>query len=191
MRRFFRWTAILVGVGVVALAVLWFAMPARERPEDGEADPILWLRRPIVKTLYRTGLVSHNAFGYDEWIPSEPSSESWSGTEASETATEWSRVAYGVEPVYRGLVWRAGFRVTVKVDQRTALPATLSHLRLLYDPGSGPVGIADGGPGERMPDGRTTRYAVRGYVPAEARRFGFVEVDAAGKESEFDGWGTK
>ena len=169
MRRWGR----RVAYGLIALAVvvgvLYVAMPPAKTAAEGVADPILWIRKPIVKGLHHVGILPRSFFGPDDWIPSSASSETWGDAKTFDDAKAATRVTWEYQPVYRGVFWRVGMRATYKVDRRGDPKGDPDHIRLWWKDANGPQRtIADGGPmvREAAPDLR--RWRVDGYIPGEA-----------------------
>jgi hypothetical protein len=190
MRRWGRRIAYgLVGLGVV-LAGLYVALPPAKTEAEGAADPILWIRKPVVKGLHHLGIVPRSFLGPDDWIPSSAGSETWAGEgKTFETADAATRVTWEYQPVYRGVFWRAGMRAGYKVDRRGDPKDDPHHLRLWWKGADGrEVRIADGGP--MTPDSASglRRWRVDGYVPPEARSAGIDWVMPDGTTCCGESW---
>ena len=71
MFRILRVLGILAALVTLAIAGLYLLVPANERPEDGSADPVLAVRRPIVGFLRAQGIVPKPVFVFrDPILPS-------------------------------------------------------------------------------------------------------------------------
>lgn len=190
MRRWGRRIAYgLVGIAV-AIAVLYVAVPPAKTEADGPADPILWIRRPVVKGLHHVGILPRAFFGPDDWIPTAGDSESWSGEgKAFETADAATRVTWESRPVYRGLLWRTGMRFTVKVDRRGDPKGDPARLRLWLKPAGGEkTMVAEGGPGVSEEGTGLRRWRVDGYIPGDAVAFGYDSLEPDGTVAEGSSW---
>jgi hypothetical protein len=157
---------------MIAAGVLYFAFPANETEADGPADPILNARRDALGVLRKIGLVRKRFFlEHDPWLPSAYGSR-WMDEEKRVTA----RVSRVSEPVYRGLFWRVGERVSVRMEEFREPYRDMRVLRLGY--------VADGRrfiAGESRFEAGARAFEVTGFVPAGTEGYFAEEVDAAGE----------
>jgi hypothetical protein len=185
---------VLRRVGVVAvvfaalLGVLWFALPAARRPADGPADPLLFLRRPVVRTAYDIGWIARNRL-LDDWLPSRSSAESWEGRHASfEAAPSGTRDAWESEPVYRGALWRVGVRVQVTYETKGRDDDPVAHLSIWQELDGRRETIASGEPSSHDEATGTRRAEVSGFVEDDADAFGWSYRTASGTAGEIRSW---
>lgn len=181
-----RWATIpAIGVVAVALAVagLYLALPANETETQGAADPILGLRRQAIGLLRAIGLVEGPVgfFDTDPWLPSAGGSEWMRPGTKDIVAARLSRLA---EPVYRGLLWVVGDRVTVRMEEFEEPERDVRLLRLGY--------VRDGRKliaGEARFEAGARDRRVSGFVPRASAGYFAEEVDAAGDVWRCS-WGT-
>ena len=189
-RGLFRWLGRAVVAIVIAMVVCWFALPPAIDAKDGAADPILSVRRPFMKTLYRLG-VPRSFIGPDDWIPSETSTESWSSDTKNstfESATDSTQTTLQSEPVYRGALWRVGRRVTIVLNLKGPDADPPVALTLWSDGDAGQVEIAKGGAATVDAVTGVRRLEISGFVPSSARNFGWSRVSADGRVNEGSSW---
>ncbi len=181
-----RWATVLaVGVVAVALAVvgLCLALPGNETEVQGAADPILGIRREAIGLLRAIGLMEGPVFICpDRWLPSAGGSEWMSPGTKDVVAARLSRLA---EPVYRGLLWVVGDRVTVRMEEFEEPERDVRLMRLGYVR-NGRMVIA----GEARFEAGARDRRVSGFVPRDSAGYFVEEVDAAGQTHEVCSWGT-
>ena len=191
MKRLSMWIArVALGI-VISATVTWFAMPPAERSEDGAADPIVWVRRPILKALGAVGLAPRSLIAPDPWLPGESVSESWAGGPAATFADGASatRLTMTSEPVYRGALWHVGFRVTIRLETRGASTDEHAGLALWTSTGTTRSELVRAASTMGTTTDGVRRIEVRGFVPDEADRFGYAEVTADGRSIDGSWWG--
>lgn len=191
MSRAFRFVLRWLGrIGIaiaVTLVVLWFALPPAIDPRSGEADPLLGVRRPVMKALYALG-IPHPIDGPDDWMPSELVQGSWPGP-GSARSIESRHVTLRSEPVYRGGVWRVGRRVAIRIERTGPTPDPVVDLVLWSETGDVRTELARGGPATTDAATGVRRVEVRGFVDADAERFGWVETYKDGRRYDGESWG--
>lgn len=187
-RGLLRWAGRAAIAVVLALVVMWLTMPPARDPASGDADPLLGARRPVMKALYALGVP--RSFGApDDWLPSVVSSTTWAGAGGSfETAPTATRTTLRSEPVYRGGVWRVGCRVTIVIERRGTDPEPVVDLVLWSEIGDVRTEIARGGPTTTDAATGVRRVEVRGFVDADAERFGWVETYKDGRRYDGESW---
>lgn len=146
---------IAVGLALaIATGILYFAVPANETVEQGPADPLLWARRPLIRTLKAAGLLKFDERFPNPYLPS---------------------ASARTEPVYRGLLWPVGLRVTRRVRLYEGDPGSLRSIRLCYAVGGERFVAAENDkPGERSGE-------VSGFVPRSARGYWTERTDEKGE----------
>jgi len=105
---------VALGIAValsVAGGILYFAVPANRMAEDGPADPILGVRRPVVRALQAVGILKFDERFPNPYLPT----------------CSW-------QPVYRGVFWPVGWRVTKRVTDYNDVG--MRSARLCYAVGS-------------------------------------------------------
>jgi hypothetical protein len=135
-----RW---LLG-SVLALAagalVLYVALPANEQADEGPADPILHIRRPVVRALKFLKILKFDERFVNPYLP---------------TGRE--------EPVYRGIFWPVGWRMTRRVTDHNGLG--MRSARLCYAVGSERFVAAE----DESPRGPSVE--LTGFIPLSARGY--------------------
>jgi hypothetical protein len=106
-----RWLLGSILAITVATLVLYVALPANETADEGPADPILGIRRPVVRALDALGILK-----FDERFPN------------------CYLPCPGWEPVYRGLFRPVGWRITWRVTDHNDVG--MRSVRLCYAVGS-------------------------------------------------------
>lgn len=187
MRRLLRVLGILAAVVALTVAVLYLFVPANESPEDGSADPVLDVRRPIVGLLRDLGIVQGRVLFFSD--PYLPSATRTGYGEPGEPNVVTRSVRVSWEPVYRGLLWPVGDRVTFRVELRGDDRHELTSMRLWYEEDGrrevAGVGTVENGPGDPPVHGAT----VQGYVPRTATAYGIESVLPDGTVVDGDSWG--
>jgi hypothetical protein len=168
----------------VAIAVAYLVVPANEIAAEGPADPLLSIRRPVIKALIWAGILSGPGLFFDRfpYLPTRGGYE-WSKPGSAGEYIPTGKVEVTKEPVYRGLLWPVGHRITYC---RTTPAAGDGYcaVRLCYVEGSRTVVAAESP--YAGPDAR--RSEVSGFVPSSARGFW---VDCANDKGDVrtDAWG--
>jgi len=166
--------ALALAVGVVHLAV-----PPNETAEEGCADPFLFVRRPVLKALEALPLLRFRAKPY---LPSVGESMV---TEVLPTGEKLPVCNMEVqrEPVYRGLAWKVGRRITYRLRYFREHDEDWRAVRLCYVVG-----------GERFVAGENTApeanlAEVSGFVPSSDRGVWVEYTDGNGEVHGLNGWG--
>jgi len=176
MRGVLKFLVVAVVVASAGVALLYVVLPGNQAATDGPADPILKLRRPVLRVLRWAG-VDHSGAGlfwFDSYLPSGNCSE-WSSPGSDGTPHVTARLSRSLEPVYRGLLWRIGDRVTIRMQEFEEPENDVRSLRLGY--------VRDGEvftAGESHFGSNTRDRQVTGYVPGDADGWFAVETDAQG-----------
>lgn len=182
MKRLGLAVAIVAFVLAAPVGVLYVAVPPNETPQEGPADPILGLRRTVLLTLQATGLV-HGPTFFDGWyLPTVGGSEIRDGGVDEEGALLW-RMEIEREPVYRGVFWRVGYRITYRTTEFGDERNHWQVLRLCYAE-DGRRFVAGEGTLEKGRD-----HLVKGYVPCSADGYWVEAVDKRGDVHSQHGWG--
>ena len=106
MKTFLRILVVVLLIAGLGTSIVYLVVPANENPGDGPADPILAVRRPVLTWLRDVGVVDGPIFiAPDPWLPSGFSTE-----------TEAETMTCKREPVFRGLFWPVGMRITVRTE---------------------------------------------------------------------------
>ncbi|MHC4550734.1 MAG: hypothetical protein ACYTEZ_18395 [Planctomycetota bacterium] len=176
MRSFARFLVVAVLFGAAGVGLFHLASPANETNVDGPADPILRARREVLGLLRRWGLIKKPLFpGYDPWLPSCFVSE-WleDGPDGGRVVS--ARLSRTTEPVYRGLFWVVGDRVTVRMEEFLEPDREVRRLRLGY--------VANGRryiAGERRFEACARDYLVSGFVPRTSEGYYAEEIGPQGE----------
>lgn len=149
-----RWFArILCAVLLVALS-LTMLFPANI--ESGPADPILDLRMRTLRFLMKHGIIDEPGFfGTYPWLPTRGGSEWRHGNVVT------ARVTTTSEPVYRGLFWLVGHRITVRLEEIIPPRSDYEQWSLGYVVGDRVVIAAT-----KTYEAGTTDFVISGFVPA-------------------------
>jgi hypothetical protein len=154
--NFARATLVVAVSLVLATGVAYVAVPANETADEGPADPILWARRPIVRALKAAGVLKFDERFQNPYLPT-PSERT--------------------EPVYRGLLWPVGYRITRQVTDHNG--CGMRSIRLCYAIGRNRYVAAENErPGE-----------VSGFVPLSARGYWTELTDDRGEVHSVTGRG--
>lgn len=185
-----RWVLkFLVAAAVIASAggaVLYLVLPGNHTATEGAADPIIGLRRPVLRALRWAG-IDHSRggfFWFDAWLPSGYSSE-WQEPLSDGARRTTARLSRSAEPVYRGLFWVIGDRITIRMEEFEEPEIDVRALRLGYVK-DGQVFTA----AEATFDGGARDRVVAGYVPRGAEGWFAVEIDARGDHHDLCSHGT-
>jgi hypothetical protein len=155
VREFGRAVGILVAIAAVGAGSLYVALPPNETAAQGPADPIRKVRRPVVRFLRKLGIGEGERF--DVW-------HRYRQVASSE---------YRRAPVYRGLFWRVGDRVSLRYSEDAG-----RVVRLCYVERGRTLVAAEAAGGE-----------VSGFIPREATAFWTETTDGNGTVHTIDGWG--
>lgn len=181
-----RWLVIGLACLAAIVGVLYVVVPPNETSAEGRADPILFLRRPVVRALIWTGALKGPGLFVDRYphLPTTGGYE-WSGpkTDPRGEDVQDGKVEVLKEPVYRGLLWLVGHRITYRRIQHGA-PDGYCVIRLGYVAGSRRVVAAE----NPSPDPAAPRSEVSGFVPLAARGF-WVECSDGKGNTRSDEWG--
>ena len=160
MKGTLRIAAAVLLIAGVGIGVLYLAVPASRSPDDGPADPILAVRRPVLTWLRDVGVVDEPVFiAPDPWLPSGFSSE-----------TDAETMTCKREPVFRGLFWPVGMRITVRLQPQRSL------LRLSFVEA-----------GQKIVSGEGVAQ-VTGFVPRSATGYLIEELDQGLAQRQWS-WG--
>jgi hypothetical protein len=177
MRGVLKFVVVAVVLASAAVAVMYVALPGNQAATDGPADPILTLRRPALRALRWAGFAPSGGgffFWFDAWLPSGYCSE-WQEPMADGSRRTTARLSRSAEPVYRGLFWPVGDRITIRVEEFEEPEADVRLLRLGY--------VRDGRvltSGEVRFDAGALDRQVSGFVPRDADGWFAVEIDGRG-----------
>jgi len=185
MRTVGPWVVGFLLALALAVGVLYVAAPANETAEDGLADSILWLRRPVIRALVRAGIVEGpGLFGGHPWLPTVGGLEtSKDGPAGEQILTSEMRIE--IEPVYRGLLWPVGDRITCRQTLFDDFHETWRSLRLCYAVGAERFVAAE----TRTPETAGQPAEVSGFIPRSARGYWVERSDETGEMQWMDGWG--
>ena len=164
-------------------------MPPNETPEKGPADPIIGLRRPVLNFLRGAGIVRGPGFfsGWD--LPSvgvsNVSKEGPNGERILLSKMEIER-----EPVYPGVFWLVGYRLTYRMTHFDDERSEWQMLRLCYVKNGTKFVSGEGTVENGMLDPGGQRSTVRGYVPRSASGYWVEGVDKHGDVHSQCAWGV-
>lgn len=194
MRCLLRILGILVAVVALTIAALYLFIPAHERPEDGSADPVLGVRRPIVGLLRDLGIARGRVlFFRDPLLPSATGTTYYkpgrSPTDSDEEGNVARKVSVQWEPVYRGLLWPVGDRVTYRNEFLGDDRREIRSMQLWYEEGGRRevAGVGTVENGHVDPSGHGA--SVQGYVPRTATAHGVEIVLSDGTVTDGESWG--
>jgi hypothetical protein len=191
-RRHLRW-ALAVVVAVAAGVV--FTRPEAREAADGPADPILVVRRPILRAMRGLGLAGGPSFfDHDDWLPSRLETTSMSGQGEDEsflrTYGTWTRWRRAVRPVYRAVFFRVGRRVRFTRDASAEAAKDVLGIRMfVVREGRREIVADDYSPIARDADG--LRWTVSAYVDDDAEAFGAEELRLDGSVGDRQVVGTE
>jgi hypothetical protein len=185
MRRFLRVVAGLVVAIASVVAALYVFVPPNTTPEDGPADPILESRRFVVGLLRDVGILpAPGFFSGCPYLPTDSGSSvhvpKWGNSGSGSERVLAEKMTLRIHPVYRGLLWVVGERVSFRIEVFEQDRLELLALRLVYEE-SGQRTVAGEGTvanGMLDPNGRWARVA--GYVPGAWEAYAIEEVSANG-----------
>jgi hypothetical protein len=167
-----------VAVGL-SLALLLLLFPAHRLPADGDADPALGLRRAVIGFLADTGISNPDAgpLWGDPRLPFEMRAET------RDTVTELRR-----EPVYRGLLWLVGQRVTIRRREPAGASTPGRVLRIACSVGGERETVVERGePGAGSPD-EAVVWELCGFVPERASELWLEEELPGGARHMLSAW---
>ena len=184
MRAVGRFVAATVLVGALAAGALYLVLPGNETQADGAADPILGLRKQAMRLLSAVGLAKSGCglLGGDPWLPSGSFSE-WMREGTRDVVA--ARLSRHAEPVYRGLFWVVGDRITIRMEEFEEPERDVRLMRVGYVSAGRKV-IA----GEARFEAGVRDRQVTGFVPRDSEGYFAEEVDAAGGIHGVCSWGT-
>jgi len=169
--------ALALGVGVLHVVV-----PPNETAEDGSADPFLWARRPVVKTLEAVGLLDRG--GARTYLPSVSDEGTTFRCLPTGERLLVCEVEVRREPVYRGLLLKVGRRISYRLRYfGEELGANWRTVRLCYAVGDRRVVAAEN------PSSDPQLAEVSGFVPCSARGSWVEFTDDKGDVHGLNGWG--
>jgi len=176
-----KWVARVVALVVLAVGVMFLALAPNTTPEEGAADPILELRRSALGFLRAIGVVESPSFFFGGgYLPTT------GGAEVGLDTIEW-RMEIDREPVYRGLFWVVGDRMTYRTTDFVDPPTTRRALRFCYFENGKKFVVGEST--SALSESPATSWEVQGYVPRSATGYGVEEVDANGAVSWINRWG--
>ncbi len=174
---------VVIVVGFVlafVVGVIHVAFPPNETVEEGSADLFLFVRRPVLKALEALPLVRFRAKPY---LPSVGESMV---TEVLPTGEKLPVCKMEVkrEPVYRGLFWNVGRRISYRLGYLREHDEDWRAVRLCYAVGT-----------ERFVAAENTKPApelaeVSGFVPSHARGVWVEYTDGKADVHSLNGWGN-
>ena len=188
MRRLLKFGLVLLAVIALGMGALYLFVPANEHPTQGNADPALTVRRPIIEWLRELDVLDEPIiFSRDALLPSGRGATYYEPQEvgSNDAPTVAQRESFHWEPVYRGLFWVVGDRLTYRDEFTNDDRHDIKAIRLWYEE-DGSRTIAATGTAENGLVAADGRYAsVKGYVPRSAAAYGieFVLPDGTVKAS--------
>lgn len=185
MKTLGRWLVVVALVLAAVVGVLYLLVPANKTAADGPADPIRSLRRPIVKALIWAGIVEGPGwFGGHPYLPTVGGSDTSEKDPAGEDIPT-SQMRIEMEPVYRGLLWPIGDRITYRLKLFGDYREIWRAVRLCYNLDGERFVAAE----NATPDPGGQLAEVSGYVPRSARGYWIERTDDKGEIHAIDGWG--
>lgn len=177
-----KWIALVV----LAVVALLLALAPNKTPEEGAADPILALRRSALGFLRSIGVVESPSFLGGGYLPttggSEVSSENPDGS-----STILGRMEIDREPVYRGLFWVVGDRMTYRTTDFVDPPTARRAIRFCYVENGKKFVVGEST--SARSESPATSWEVQGYVPRSATGYWAEEIDTSGAVHSMNGWG--
>lgn len=166
---------------VLATGVAYVAVPANETADEGSADPALALRDPVLRFLCRAK---------PDWFSGRsclPSSSVVQGFKTGPAGEEIPMVSDEIkrEPVYRGLFWRVGARMTYRLTHFGDHKEVWRALRLCYSKGDRAFVAGE----NCSPDPKGQLDEVTGFVPRGARAHWVEGTDEKGDVQCISAWG--
>jgi len=174
----FARAAVVVAIGLaLATGIAYLAVPAHETAEQGPADPILFLRRPVLRFL---------CWAKPGWFRERPYLP-WTSVMQGFDRGHVLMVSDEIErqPVYRGLFWRVGARMTYRLRHFGEHHEVLRALRLCYAEGDRRFVAGE----NRSPDPDGQLDEVTGLVPCSARAHWVEGTDEKGDVRCISAWG--
>lgn len=174
-----------IAVGFVVafvVGVIHVAVPPNESAEEGSADRFLFVRRPVIKALHAVGFLDQRSAR-----SCLPSVSDQTTTEGLPTGEELPVCELEVnrEPVYRGLLWKVGRRITYRLRYFREWRENWRAVRLCYAVSGRRFVAAENTTLE--PGGQLAE--VSGFVPSSARGFWVEYTDDKGEVHGLNGWG--
>ncbi len=176
---------LFIGLWILAATAgfLYAVVGPNPALEDGDADPILAVRRPIVRILNGLGVLKANRRYNNRQLPSGRRAtvrkETASGEYEEIFASRWT-----CEPVFRGLFWCVGYRVSFWVED-PAQEDPRRALRLCYQHDKTCVRVAESACPRRS-DGA---WVVSGFVPDTASGYWVEWKRSNGETDPIESWG--
>ncbi len=118
MKRLGVAVAILAFVLAAPVGVLYVAVTPNEIPEEGPADPIIGVRRSVLACLRYVGIVDGPAWFTGWYLPTVGGTRTWKEEPDGEDIPT-SKMEIEREPVYRGIFWWFGNRITYRMTDFT------------------------------------------------------------------------
>jgi hypothetical protein len=173
--------AVIAVALALVTGVLHVAVPPNETAEEGAADPILFLRRPVLRFL---------CWATPGWFrerPYLPWDSVVQGFERGPGGEDVLMVSDEIErePVYRGLFWRVGARMTYRLRHFGEHHEVWRALRLCYAEGDRKFVAGE----DRTPDPDGQLDEVTGFVPGAARAHWVEGTDERGDVRCISAWG--
>ena len=185
MKALGRWALVVAVAIAVVVGVLYVAVPPNRTAQEGPPDPILSVRRPVIKALIWAGIVEGPGwFGGHPYLPTIGGSEGFEPTtSANEQGPPAWRMEIEMEPVYRGIFWPVGDRITYRRRLFGENRESWRSIRLCYAEGDREhVAGTNDAPEPQLAE-------VTGYVPRSARGYWVESTDDKGVVHSMDGWG--
>ena len=187
MKRFSFAVAILAFVLAAFVGLLYLAVPPNEMPEEGLADPFISVRRPVLAFLRAVGIVHGPTFFTGWYLPTAGGSKIWDG---GSNGTLLCKMEIAREPVYRGIFWLVGYRITYRKTHFDDERSEWQVLRLCYSENGRKFVAGEGTVENGMLDPGGQHNTVRGYVPRSASGYWVEGVDKHGDVHSQDAWGN-
>lgn len=191
----FRFLIALGALTALTIVGLYLFVPPNTRPEDGPADAILSVRRPVVGFLRDVGVLSDGLpvlFG-DPLLPTVATTTIFPPTtnplDAGEDGVVVEEITVRREPVYRGVLWPVGDRILYKNEFFSEDRHDIASLRLCYEAGGRHVVAGEGTVENGLVDRSGRWVSVRGFVPRTAAAYWIESVRPDGTVEEGDRWG--
>lgn len=181
-KRLFKGLWILAATAGCLACVLYVVVGPNPALEDGDADPILAVRRPIIEILSGLGVRVSRRYN-NRQLPSGRRATCRRQT-ASGDYEKFFESRWMCEPVFRGLFWCVGYRVTFRVDD-PAQADSRRALRLYYQHDETRV-LVGTSTSPRRTDGV---WVVSGFVPDEASGYWAEWKKSNGETDPIEGWG--
>lgn len=178
-----RWLVVVGLVFAAAVGVLYVAVPPNETADEGRPDPILRARRPVIRALRAVGVLKFDERLPNPYLPTGSGSSVFKGDSADGVVTHQMKSKH--QPVYRGLLWPVGARVTYSLQLFGEHRESWRAVRLCYVVDGQRFVAAENGTPE--PGGQLAE--VSGFVPLSARGWWIEHTDERGDVHSLNGWG--